>query len=394
MATSPATSCTSPSSSGTITGSRSPVSAQQPLDRRGVALGDRERLAVGPRDLRRELRAELLAELGGDRLRRREPPVAAVELVHAVDDQAAERHRATRAACGGRRSPPRPARAPVRSRRGTSSPGRSSSALTPSARSRKPSTRPPSARKKTDRSSSRSTPVRRLQHAEDDAGAAAHRARREAGRREEQLQRAAVEEPGQPVRRVEEVERVARRRRVEHEHVEAPRGVQVVELRDGRELLRAGDRAGELLVDPVAEDLVARLARRARAARSARRTCAWGRASSPTARRSSSTPPAANRAGSTSAGSLPSSSRPSASASRRAGSIVTTATRAPRAARPIAIAADVVVLPTPPEPAQITTFAPVEPRRRARRPLGARAGSQHALQLARELADRGASSAG
>ena len=66
----------------------------------------------------------------------------------------------------------------------------------------------------------------------------------------------------------------------------------------------------------------------------------------------------ANRAGSTSRGSLPSSVEPERVARRRAGSIVTTATRGPSAARPIAIAADVVVLPTPPEPAQMTTRLP------------------------------------
>ena len=57
-------------------------------------------------------------------------------------------------------------------------------------------------------------------------------------------------------------------------------------------------------------------------------------------------------------GSLPSSSRPSEFASRRAGSIVTTATRAPSAAAPMAIAAAVVVLPTPPDPAQMTILRP------------------------------------
>ena len=74
---------------------------------------------------------------------------------------------------------------------------------------------------------------------------------------------------GQPARRVEEVERVARRRRVEHEQVEVALLVELVELRDRGELLRARDRAGELLVDPVGEDLVARARRPARGARSA-----------------------------------------------------------------------------------------------------------------------------
>src|SRR4051794_23082470 len=57
-------------------------------------------------------------------------------------------------------------------------------------------------------------------------------------------------------------------------------------------------------------------------------------------------------------GSFPSSSRPSELARRLAGSIVTTATLRPRAAIPSAIAADVVVLPTPPDPAQMQTRLP------------------------------------
>src|SRR3954468_2372518 len=71
-----------------------------------------------------------------------------------------------------------------------------------------------------------------------------------------------------------------------------------------------------------------------------------------------STPCGAKRAASTRRGSLPSWARPSALARRLAGSIVTTATRSPWAAMPIASAAEVVVLPTPPEPAQITIRLP------------------------------------
>src|SRR3954452_1940584 len=71
-----------------------------------------------------------------------------------------------------------------------------------------------------------------------------------------------------------------------------------------------------------------------------------------------STPWAEKRRGSISFGSLPSTSRPSALASRRAGSIVTTATRSPRSAMPMATAAAVVVLPTPPGPAQMTIRRP------------------------------------
>ena len=72
----------------------------------------------------------------------------------------------------------------------------------------------------------------------------------------------------------------------------------------------------------------------------------------------SSSPWPAKWAGSTSRGSLPSCSSPSELASRRAGSIVTTATRWPRAASPIATAAAVVVLPTPPEPVQMQMRLP------------------------------------
>jgi hypothetical protein len=72
-----------------------------------------------------------------------------------------------------------------------------------------------------------------------------------------------------------------------------------------------------------------------------------------------SIPAAAKRSGSTRRASLPSSSRPSDWASRRAGSIVSTATRAPRAASCVAIAAATVVFPTPPEPAQMSRRLPV-----------------------------------
>src|SRR3954469_3213885 len=69
-------------------------------------------------------------------------------------------------------------------------------------------------------------------------------------------------------------------------------------------------------------------------------------------------PSADSRSGAIRTGSFPSVSRPSELASRRAGSIVTTATRRPRSASPRATAAAVVVLPTPPEPAQITIRRP------------------------------------
>ena len=196
------------------------------------------------------------------------------------------------------------------------------------------------------------------QQPERHARAAADDAAPEPGGAQEDLDRAALEEAGEPGRRVEEVERVARRRRVEHEQVEVAALVEVVELGDRRELLRAGHRARELLVDPVA-----RAPRRASRRSGARRSMSSSNvrlASSISAHSSPriSTPCSVKRAGSMRCGSLPSSASPSELASRRAGSIVTTATFAPSAAAPMPSAAAVVVLPTPPEPAHTTTRLP------------------------------------
>jgi hypothetical protein len=59
---------------------------------------------------------------------------------------------------------------------------------------------------------------------------------------------------------------------------------------------------------------------------------------------------------STSLGVLPSSRSPSACARRRAGSMVSTTVLRPRSAARTAIAAAVVVLPTPPEPQHTMTW--------------------------------------
>ena len=136
--------------------------------------------------------------------------------------------------------------------------GSSSSAPTRSARSVKPSIIPPSERKNTDRSSQQVDARDPLQQREHHAGAAPDDLAADPRRPQEHPDRAALEEAGQPPRRVEEVERVARRRRVEHEQVVVALLVELEQLRDRGELLRAGDRARELLVDPVLEDLLAR----------------------------------------------------------------------------------------------------------------------------------------
>ena len=86
-------------------------------------------------------------------------------------------------------------------------------------------------------------------------------------------------------RRVEEVERVAGGRRVEHEQVVAALVVELVQLLHRHVLLRAGHGVRQLLVDAVGEHRVARALVGGVRARSARRRCAWRRASSPTARR-------------------------------------------------------------------------------------------------------------
>ena len=137
-----------------------------------------------------------------------------------------------------------------------------------------------------------------------------------------------------PAGRVEEVERVARRRRVEHDHVEVALVVQLVQLRDRAELLRAGDGRGELAVDRGSRGSPRARPRRAPACATisskVRLASSIIAHSSPFTRRLAlRTAPASIRCGS------PESSRsPSAAASRSAGSIVTTATFCPRAAEP------------------------------------------------------------
>ncbi len=124
-----------------------------------------------------------------------------------------------------------------------------------------------------------------LEHREHHARAAADQPEAHAARRAEELERARVDEAREPLRGVEEVERVARRRRVEHQQVVAALLVQLVELLHRHVLLRAGHRVRELAVDRVRQDRVAGVGVRARCVRRDRRTCAWRRASSPTARR-------------------------------------------------------------------------------------------------------------
>src|SRR4051794_2708607 len=223
----------------------------QPLDRGRVALGEGARLGVGARDLRREPGAERRLKPGRVRAARR-----AVEGVRAVDDEPAERH----VVVGELAAEEDRLLDRLALRRGDDEERRRRVAeqRLDALRAFLEALDQAPERAEEDAEVVEQVDARQpAQHGEHDARPGANDLRREARRREEDLQRAPLEEAGEPVGRVEEVERVARRRRVEHEHVEAPGAVELPELRDSRELLRAGDRARELLVDAVAEHVVA-----------------------------------------------------------------------------------------------------------------------------------------
>ena len=166
-------------------------------------------------------------------------------------------------------------------------------------------------------------------------------------RAQQQPQRAPLDEAGDARRRVEEVEGVLRGRRVEHDDVVRALVDQLVQALDRHVVLGAGDGARQVAVDPVRQDPLARLGRRGLAGDEPvegrlgveleRPQLAAPRGSAGTRRASSASP-----------------SIPRAVARRRAGSIVTTTTRAPSRASPSARAAETVVLPTPPAPQQTT----------------------------------------
>ena len=98
-----------------------------------------------------------------------------------------------------------------------------------------------------------------LEDPEHHPGAAAGDLHPDPGRLHEHLHRLALDELGQAARGVEEVERVAARRGVEHQQVEAALRVQLEQLLHRHVLLRPGQRVGDLLVDAVREDPLAGL---------------------------------------------------------------------------------------------------------------------------------------
>ena len=136
-----------------------------------------------------------------------------------------------------------------------------------------------------------------------------------AGRHEQQPEHPVLEEAVEPARRVQEVEGVPRRRRVHHDEVEAALLVQLVQLLHRHVLLGPRQRRGQVAVEAILEDPVGLLGvSEYRATRSSKVPFA----SSITADSSPLQSPSIRR------GVLSRCSRPSASASRRAGSIVTT----------------------------------------------------------------------
>ena len=171
----------------------------------------------------------------------------------------------------------------------------------------------------------------------------------------EPAQQPAAEEVGHALRRLEEVDRVPRRRRVDDDQVVLAGRVDLEEPLHRDVVVALHEARGDVVVQPVLEDpvrgrlvgrvpqheLVPRLLRvEHRGPQLATRLDA-GRGVAPRAARGAST--------------LPNASSPSASASRFAGSIVSTSTLPPRrAAAASAAAAATDVLPTPPEPQNTT----------------------------------------
>ena len=244
------------------------------------------------------------------------------------------------------------------------------------------------------RSVSRSSPVTRFRTAEGHRAAAANHPGGEAGRLHEHLHASALDELGEPLRRIQEVEGIARWRGVEDEEVIATLLMDLEELLHRHVLLRAGEGIGELAIDPVLEDPVARLGVRRMLADELVEGCLGVEHHRPELAASS------RRRNSRTASDRPGEAcsrvpwRPSESASRLAGSIVSTATFWPRAARPAASAAEAVVLPTPPEPAQMqiprpsTTWSIEAIRPRPPRAAPARATSRLRLEDERQRLDR------
>ena len=147
-----------------------------------------------------------------------------------------------------------------------------------------------------------------------------------ARRHHQHAEDAVVEEAEQAPGRVEEVERVAGRRRVDDDEVEVAVVVELVQLLHRHVLLRAAERAGDVAVEAVVEDALAPGRSSPRCA-----VTSWSNVDFVSSISAESVPPGSARAvvvpasrGRSRCGVSESVSSPSASASRLAGSIVTT----------------------------------------------------------------------
>ena len=192
-----------------------------------------------------------------------------------------------------------------------------------------------------------------VRHGVERLGRRVHQTRPVGG--DEPAQQAGREEVGQALRRIEEVQGVAGRRRVDHDQVVLALGVDLVEPLHGDVVVGLHEPSRDVLVERVGQDLLPSRRRRARAGRT--RSSQLCLVSSMAAHSSPRgvTPACLNTSSEMRTSWLPIPFSPSASASRRAGSTVSTRTRPPCSAAAMApTAAAVVVLPTPPGPQAMT----------------------------------------
>ena len=265
---------------------------------------DRAPLRAGQAPLVLEEPHQRLGQLGVEPVERRAGAsggaVRRQLRMHAVHHEAHERHPPSRRRRWKYRASSRVDAGGAGHQHEARRPRRRSSSWTRAARSLKPSYMPSKARKNSERSCRNCRPsdaVGELQG--DGAGPRGHLQRQAAGHEvglQEPAQHAGVEEAQQAVGRLQEVERVARGRRVQDHEVEALVRRQLEQLLHGHVLVAAGQRGRDLLVEAVLQDAPPRGLVRARSARPARRRCAWCRASWRTARLRPPAPPAAGPA--------------------------------------------------------------------------------------------------
>ena len=203
----------------------------------------------------------------------------------AVGDDGGDAEARARSAGRRTRPPPRPSRGAAEVTSTNLVASALSSAATVSARSRNPASMPAKAWKKAAASASASEPTTRP-IARRIGWLASDSTRNPVPRRQhDQLEHRVVEEAGEHAGRLEEVERVPARRRVDDDEVEPLIGVQLVQRLRRHELLRAAEGVRHVAVEAVLHDPRRLLLARRVASAPHARTSPACRASSPTARR-------------------------------------------------------------------------------------------------------------